>query len=255
MNIIIHPTSIVSEKATVGAGVEIGPFSIIHENVILGDNVKIGAFCELGIKTPLAKSNTLLIGSGSMIRSHAVFYQGSTIGEALVTGHYVTVRENSTIGLGCQLGNRTDIQGDCYIGQYTKMHSDVHVGKNSRIGKFVWLFPEVLLTNDPTPPSNELFGVTIEDFAVLASKVLVLPGVTIGSDSVIAAGSVVKNSIAAGRLASGNPAKEVCNANILRDNKNPKLKAYPWRYRFQRGYPQYIIEQWLKEFNELQATK
>lgn len=255
MATIVHPTSIISNKATLGSNVEIGPFCIVHDNVIMGDNVRIGAYCEVGIKTPLAKVPELRIGAGSLIRSHSVFYAGSVIGEELVTGHYVTVRENSVIGSGCQLGNRTDIQGDCSIGHYTKMHADVHVGKNSQIGNFVWLFPEVLLTNDPIPPSSQLFGVTIEDYAVLAAKVLVLPGVVIGRDCVIAAGSVVKSSIDAGKLASGFPAKSICDANILRSHENPKLKAYPWRYRFQRGYPQQIIDQWLNEINDLQATK
>jgi acetyltransferase-like isoleucine patch superfamily enzyme len=254
-NCLIHPTAIVSVNAVLGQNVEVGPYTIIHDDVVLRDNVKIGAYCELGIKTPLAKEDKLEIGANSVIRSHATIYAGSCIGDSLVTGHYVTIRENSIIGLSCQIGNRSDIQGDCTIGNYTKMHADVHIGKCSKIGDFVWLFPEVLLTNDPMPPSNELVGVVIKDYAVLAAKVLVLPGVVIGNDSVIAAGSLVKESISDGKLAVGNPAKIMCDAKMLRSVSNPKLKGYPWRYRFQRGYPAHIIEQWLNEINEQQKIK
>lgn len=244
---MIHQTAIISSSAKIGHNVTIGAFCIIHDNVELADNCVVGSYSELGLITPLANVNQLIIGEGSIIRSHSVIYIGSIIGEGFSTGHHVTVRENSLIGKNVQLGSRGDIQGDCCIGDYTKMHADVHVGKFSNIGSYVWLFPEVLLTNDPTPPSENLQGVTIGDFAVLAAKVLVLPGVKIQKDAVIAAASVVKTDVPEGKLFSGNPGKVVCNASILRCADNPKIKAYPWRKRFHRGYSEDDIQQWLSE--------
>jgi len=41
LSVKIHPTAIVSEKAKLGANVEIGPFSIIEDDVEIGDNTKI----------------------------------------------------------------------------------------------------------------------------------------------------------------------------------------------------------------------
>ncbi len=242
---MIHQTAIISSKAKIGRNVTIEPYCIIHDNVEIGDNCFIGSFSEIGLPTPLAQTNKLVIGGNSTIRSHSVLYIGSMIGECFSTGHYASVRENSEIGKNVQLGSRSDIQGDCSIGDYTKMHADVHIGKYSKIGSYVWLFPEVLLTNDPTPPSENLQGVTIEDFAVLAAKVLVLPGVTIYKDAVIAASSVVKSDVPEGKMFSGNPGKVVCNANILRCADNPKIKAYPWRSRFHRGYNEEDVQQWL----------
>jgi len=242
---MIHQTAIISTKAKIGHNVIIEPYCIIHDNVEIGDNCFIGSFSEIGLPTPLAQINKLVIGGNSTIRSHSVLYIGSMIGEYFSTGHYASVRENSEIGKNVQLGSRSDIQGDCSIGDYTKMHADVHVGKCSKIGSYVWLFPEVLLTNDPTPPSENLKGVTIEDFAVLAAKVLVLPGVTIHKDAVIAASSVVKTDVPTGKMFSGNPGKVVCSANILRCANNPKIRAYPWRNRFHRGYSEEDVQQWL----------
>ncbi|MCH7422829.1 MULTISPECIES: acyltransferase [Shewanella] len=250
MSVLIHPSAIISPLATLEDNVEIGPFTVIHENVYLSSGCRIGAYCELGLPSPLAAEKELKFGKNCNIRSHNVFYSGSKIGDSLNTGHYVSVRENSIIGDGCQLGNRSDVQGDCVIGNYTKCHADVHIGKMSRIGNYVWLFPEVLLTNDPTPPSTDLIGVTIDDFAVLAAKVLVLPGVSIGKDCVVAAGSVVKENIPEGKLASGNPIKIICDSKILRMHNNPKLKAYPWRNRFHRGYPEEVVETWLNDVKE-----
>jgi len=244
---MIHKSAIISSKAQIGENVTIGPFSIVHDNVDIGDNTIIGSYCEIGASTPLAASNNLKIGHSSIIRSHTTVYSGSTIKSHFHTGHYVCIRENSSIGHHVQIGSRGDIQGDCIIGDFTKMHADVHIGKLSKIGSFVWLFPEVLLTNDPTPPSEELKGVTIEDFVVVAAKSLLMPGIKLEKDCVISAGSIVKDDVKSGMLVSGNPARPVCKANILRHHEHINIKAYPWRKRFSRGYSKEDVTQWQNE--------
>ena len=246
---MIHLTAIVSEQATIGKNVQIGPFTIIHAGVTLEDNMKIGAYCEIGIDTPLAKEKMLTIGKNSNIRSKAVIYIGSNIGDELQTGHSITIRENSIIGKGVQLGNRTDVQGDCEIGNYTKMHADVHIGKMSKVGNYCWLFPEVLLTNDPTPPSNDLLGAILEDYVVVSSKSLLMPGVLVKQNAVISAGSLVNIDIPEGKLAQGNPAKIICDANILRLKTDIRIKAYPWYKRFFRGYPKEVVLEWQEKTN------
>ena len=243
----IHPTAIVSQQARLGDNVVIGPFCIIHDGVEIGPDSEIDAYCELGIPSPLAHSAALSIGGGSKIRSHAAIYVGSNIGAEFTTGHYVTVRENRELGRGVQLGNRSDVQGDCTVGDFVKTHADVHIGKSSYIGNFVWLFPEVLLANDPMPPSENLLGVRIEDYAVIAAKCLVHPGVTIGKDAVVAAASVVKADVPEGKLVQGNPAKQICDAAVLRLRGDVRKRAYPWRYRFTRCYPKEVLELWQEE--------
>ena len=248
---MIHETALISENANIGNNVTIGPFSIVHDGVNIGDNTSIGSYCEIGIPTKLAHENSLVISQDSNIRSHAVIYIGSEFGAELQTGHHISIRENTKLGISCQVGSRSDIQGDCSIGNYTKLHSDVHIGKMSTVGNFVWMFPEVLLTNDPTPPSEILIGPTIEDFVILASKVLVFPGVKIEKDAVIAAGTVVKDNVLNGKVVSGNPGKTSCDAKILRLHGNPKIKAYPWRNRFHRGYKEADVQTWLMEIGKL----
>jgi len=51
--------------------------------------------------------------------------------------------------------------------------------------------------------------INILDNCVIGERAILLPGVTIGPDSVVAAGSVVARSIPPGVLAVGNPAKPV----------------------------------------------
>lgn len=50
-------------------------------------------------------------------------------------------------------------------------------------------------------------SITVEDNVWLGGEVTILPGVTIGHDSVIGAGSVVTKNIPPGVVAAGNPCK------------------------------------------------
>lgn len=240
----IHPSAVVSPKAVLGHGVNVGPFCIIHDRVIIGDRTTVGSHCELGYPTKLSDGSPLRIGSDSTIRSHGVFYEGSEFGDSLVTGHHVTVREMTKAGKNFQIGTKGDIQGHCSIGDYVRTHSNVHIGQKSVIGSFVWMFPDVLLTNDPNPPSETLIGPVVGDFVVICSKATLLPGVKIGEHAVIGAHSLVGIDIEPGMFANGSPAKAICKANMLRMRDNPGIKVYPWNKRFFRGYPETLAENW-----------
>jgi UDP-3-O-[3-hydroxymyristoyl] glucosamine N-acyltransferase len=249
MKNFIHPTAILSPKASIGKNFYIDAYSIINDNVVIGDNVKIGKYCELGIKTHLGNGSPLIIGSNSNIRSHSIFYESSVFGNHLVSGHHVTVRENTIAGTGFQIGTMSDIQGDCQIGDYVRFHSNVHVGKHSKIGNFVWIFPYVVLTNDPHPPSNIQKGVTIYDFAVISTMSVIYPGVSVGTGSLIAANTSLRNDAEPGMLYSGNPGRKICNASKIKLQDGSKNSAYPWTKHFSRGYPENIVANW-NDFND-----
>lgn len=243
----LHPTAIISENAILGRNVTVGPFTIIHSNVEIGDDTVIGSNCEIGVPTPLGDGSPLRIGAKSNIRSHSVFYESSRFGESLVTGHRVTVRETTSAGDGFQIGSLSDIQGHCSIGSYVKLHSNVHIGQESIIEDFVWIFPYVVLTNDPHPPSEVRLGVKVCKFAVIATMSVVLPGVTIGEGALVGAGSLVRRDVAPNRVAAGNPAVDRGPTSQINLKDGSDQPAYPWVRHFHRGYPDWAISQWLKK--------
>jgi len=246
----IHPTAIVAPRAQLGAGVKIGPFTIVHDGATLEENVQIGSHCEIGIASPLARSQELHIGRNALIRSHSRFYVGSRFGRDMTTGHGVTVRENTTVGDGFQLGTDGDIQGDCTIGDYTKTQSLVHIGKHAQIGSYCWLFMYACLTNDPHPPSHVQMGVIMEDFVVIGTQCTVLPGVRLGKGCLVGAGSIVRKDVAPDMIVAPAPSEiRGPTANVkMRDGSG--RPAYPWRTHFHRGYPEEVVAQWLKEAGE-----
>jgi acyl-[acyl carrier protein]--UDP-N-acetylglucosamine O-acyltransferase len=239
----IHPTAHVDSNAQIGEDVEIGPFTIVHPNVVIGARTKIGSHSEIGVATALGDGSPLRIGSDSLVRSHSVFYESSTFGSRLVTGHRVTVREQTIAGENLQIGTLGDIQGDCRIGNYVRFHSNVHIGKQSTIGHFVWIFPYVVLTNDPTPPSDTLRGCSIEDYAAIATMSVVLPGVTVGTHALVAAHACVSKNVPPYMVAAGVPAKILCETVKIMQSDGTTA-AYPWNKHFHRGYPDDIVDRW-----------
>jgi len=243
----VHSTALIDPSAKIAADVTIGPFTIIHANVVIESGCVIGSHCELGIATPLGDGSPLVIGKNSVIRSHSIFYESSCFGEKLTTGHRVTVREGTVAGKNLQIGTLCDLQGSCSFGDYVRMHSNVHIGKTSTIGNFVWIFPYVVLTNDPHPPSNIMQGVTVKDYAVIATMSVILPNVTIGEGALIGAHSSLKTNAEPHMVYVGSPAKKICPTSKIKLQDGTERPAYPWPSHFSRGYPDDVVKAWEAE--------
>ena len=77
-------------------------------------------------------------------------------------------------------------------------------------------------------PTFDCFGkVTIGDYVYLGTNVQVMPGVTIGNNVLVAAGSIVTKSIPSNVVVGGNPARIICTieeyiANNAKYNLNSK---------------------------------
>lgn len=244
---MIHPTAIISPKAQLAADVSVGPFTVIYDDVIVGESSVIEGYCEIGYPTPLAQGLPLVIGQRSLIRSHSIFYQGSSFGDGLVTGHRVTVREKTEAGEAFQIGTSSEIQGDCTVGNHVRLQSNIFVGKNTLIGNFVWVLPYVALVNDPTPPSNDMLGCVLRDYACICAGAVVLPGVVVGEHSLVAAKACVAKDVLARTMVAGVPAKEICQTSDIKLRDGSGNSAYPWTKHFTRGYPDAVIQQWLAE--------
>ena len=252
--ISIHPTSIINKYAKIGKNVIVGAYTIIHKNVDIGDGTIIGSHCEIGHPAQNSSdSGILIIGKNSYIRSHSIFYEGSYFGDNLITGHHVTVREKTKTGRAFQIGTLSDIQGHCEIGEFVKFHSNVHIGKNSKINNYVWMFPYVVLTNDPHPPSDIAIGVTVEDYVVIATMSIILPGVTLKEGSLVGAHSSVSRDVEKNTVVAGSPAQYLCETSKIKLKDGSGLNAYPWRRHFHRGYLPETIEKWIAEFSKSDA--
>ena len=250
----------IGKNVVIGKNVRIGDNSSIYDNVIIKDNSTICNDCVIG--EPLNSyyydleysQPQTIIGENSLIRSHSIIYAGCELGEGLNTGHRVTIREYSIIGKNTNIGTNCDIQGYCNLGDYNRLHSNVILGQKSKTGDYVFIYPYVVLTNDPTPPSNYYIGVQIDDYSIIAASTVMLPGTIIGKHCLVGANSTVGGLVKDYSFINGAPAKFICDIRKAPffDMENGK-RHYPWPQYFYRGMPWEKIgfEEWLNSKNEL----
>lgn len=248
----------ISPSVVLGRNVKIGDNTVIYDNVEIGDNTIIANDCVIGeplnlyYENPNAYENPkTVIGKNSLIRSHCIIYAGNTMGNFFGCGHRVTIREYTTFGEHCNLGTLDDIQGYSEFGDYCRLHSNVHIGQHSKLGNFVFVYPYVVFTNDPTPPSDICVGPVVGDYSQVATGSILLPGVHIGRHCLVGAGSVVGKNVADYQLVVGTPAKVVKDVRDVKDRGTGE-SHYPWPYRFSRRMPWAEIgfEQWSKNNEE-----
>jgi UDP-3-O-[3-hydroxymyristoyl] glucosamine N-acyltransferase len=242
----IHPAAVVAAGAVLGERVTVGPGAVVGPGVELGDDCFVGPHCVIGEPVRSYYRNQgryqpakVRVGAGAILRTGTILYDGVTIGEQFQTGPYAVVRENTTFGKSCSLGNNCDVQADVRVGDYTRCHSNVTLGQFSVVGNYCWFMPYVLLMNDYYPPNyHDPRGAHVGDFTVLGGRVVVFP-VDIGKHVVAAAQSVISRNIEEFSMIRGDPAERVgdCRHLIATRADGSKYRPYPWPNHRSEGYP------------------
>jgi acetyltransferase-like isoleucine patch superfamily enzyme len=233
----------VGRNVKLGRNIKLGDNTIIYDNVEIGDDSVICNNCVIGeplndyyINKSYENPETR-IGKGTLIRSHTIIYAHVITGDNFSTGHRVTIREHSRFGDGCRVGTLTDIQGFVEFGDYCWLHSNIFIAQNSKIGNFVFIYPGVIFTNDPHPPSNVNTGPVIGDFSQISAGAIIFPGIKIGKNCLIGAGSIVTKDIDDFSVVFGSPANYKYDVGKIESREKQGVKHYPWMNNFKRGMP------------------
>ncbi len=70
--------------------------------------------------------------------------------------------------------------------------------------------------------------VDIRDNCFIGYGAIVLPGVTIGPNAIVAAGAVVNKDVGEGEVVGGVPARKLCRIEDLVDKLEARTKSFPW---------------------------
>lgn len=133
---------------------------------------------------------------------------------------------------------RCDYGAHVHVGEGTFINYDCVMldAADIRIGAHCQLAPRVVLTTATHPLSPEpraqrwesAAPITIEDNVWLGAGVIVLPGVTVGRESVIGAGAVVTKDVPPGVLAVGTPARVVRQLSGARPEITGAVRNRTW---------------------------
>jgi len=108
------------------------------------------------------------------------------------------------------------IESDVEIGDDVTVKCGVQLWDGVRLEDKVFVGPNVTFTNDREPRSKEHKipeRTIIKRGASLGANATILPGITIGENSIVGAGSVVTKDVPPGALVVGNPARFVRQLN------------------------------------------
>jgi acetyltransferase-like isoleucine patch superfamily enzyme len=150
------------------------------------------------------------------------------IADDVIMGHDVSIRHEHLVNLyGCVIGNYTkigtfvEIQKNSRVGDKCKISSHTFICEGVTVEDEVFIGHGVMFTNDKYPRATGDNGEMIQDDdwevvptivrkgASIGSNSTILPGVTIGRNSVVGAGSVVTKDVQDGAIVVGSPARLV----------------------------------------------
>lgn len=184
--------------------------AVVHPCVELGLNVTIEDFCIVGAPFKGQQGEITFIGDNAIIRSHTVIYAGNAIGKNFQTGNKANIRELNQIGDDVSVGTLSVVEHHVRIGNRVRIHTQAFVPEFSVLEDDCWIGPNVVITNAKFPKSpnvkDALVGAVVKKRAKIGANSTLLPGVVIGENALVGAGSVVTKSVEDHAIVAGNPA-------------------------------------------------
>jgi len=118
------------------------------------------------------------------------------------------IYSSAKIGKGCSVGGGSEIGHNVRIGNNVRIGAMVFIPEGVTIQDDVFIAPKVTFSNDKYPPSDrkEWGTILVKKGAAIGMGAIILPGVTIGENALVGAGSVVTRDIPDGEKWYGNPA-------------------------------------------------
>ena len=140
------------------------------------------------------------LGSAVHINDFVNLY-GCEIGSQTKIGTFVEVQKNARIGRNCKISSHT------FICEGVTIEDNVFIGHN------------VTFTNDRYPRATtaagvlqsdedwQCIGTVVKTGASIGSGTTLLPGIVVGENAIVGAGSLVAGDVAPDSVVAGNPAR------------------------------------------------
>jgi acetyltransferase-like isoleucine patch superfamily enzyme len=146
-----------------------------------------------------------------------------TIGKGSRVWAFAHVMEGASLGTDCNVGDHAFLETGSYVGNNVTIKNHVCIWEGIVIEDDVFLGPHVVFTNDKYPRSPRmsrtsnryrqketwLESTVVKQGSSIGANSTIMPGITLGAYSMIAAGSIVTRDVEPHALMAGSPARRV----------------------------------------------
>lgn len=156
--------------------------NVFGDNLTIGKNFKIGHFCVIEDNVIIKDDVTIM--------------------------HYVWLKEGTILENGvfidsyCKTGENLVVREGTSFKPLTQISDDVQMGKNVFVGPDVVILRGEIDRKGQSPP-------IIGENVYIGGCVTILPGVKVGDNAILGAGSVVIKDVEPGAVMVGNPARRI----------------------------------------------
>ena len=148
--------------------------------------------------------------------------QSKNIGDGTRIWQNSVVLAGAKIGKNCNLCANTFVENDVVLGDNVTLKCGVAIWDGVRVGNDVFIGPNAAFCNDMYPRSGvrdgrrQLLKTIVNDGVSIGTGAVILPGVTIGENSMVGAGAVVTKDVPPYAKVVGNPARIVGYVNAVK---------------------------------------
>jgi len=201
----ISELAVVSKKAKISEGVEIGPYAIIEDDVEISDRVKIWPHAHICSGAKIGEDTQVHMGAVVGHLPQDLLFDVKTRTFAKI-GKRTVIREYATIHRSTKEGEATTIGDGCYIMAVSHVGHDCHIGNN------------VILANGALLAGH----VEIGDSSFISGNVVVHQFCRIGDYCIVGGFSGVNKDVPPYMLVRGPSVLRGVNLVALRRAKFPR---------------------------------
>lgn len=207
----IHPSSTVSDSASVDPSAEVGPLSVIEAGAEIGPRCRIGACAVIGkgvVVGPDCRIGTHATLSHTVLGARVYIYPGARLGQegfgfAATEGGFLTVPQLGRVIVedDVEVGANTTIDRgstrDTVIGAGSRLDNLVQIGHNVVVGRCCVIVAQVGIVG----------STSIGDFVRIGGQAAIAGHVVIGQGAQVGAQAGVISDVPSGAAMLGSPAQ------------------------------------------------
>lgn len=211
----------VAPDAEVDPGARLGVFTVVHAGsrveagAVIEDGAVVGKQPRLGPLSTAARDRMpgAVIGPDAAVLAGAVVFAGAELGAGAIAGDQSQIRERSVVGAGSVVGRGSAIDNDVTVGERVRVQTNCYLAANTIVEDDVFIGPGVVTTNDDTmarhPVGEPRLGPILRRACRIGGGVILRPGIEIGEEAFIGAGTVVIANVPPRAVVVGVPGRRI----------------------------------------------